>query len=99
MSQKETPRKIPNRRAPNGGMLLTGNPGNKGGGRTRDEFKAKMRELAGSDEAVHGLQSILRDPTHPQYLKALEFAAERGYGKEAQTVEGDMRLTVVLRDE
>lgn len=82
---------------PHGGALLSGGTG--AGGRPKDEWKAMLREMASSDQTLAGVRSILQDPTHPQYLKALEFAAERGYGKEAQTVEGDMRLTVVMRDE
>lgn len=99
MSRKQTSGKTSARlvKQPHGGALLPGGTG--AGGRPKDEWKAKLRELASSDSAIAGLTAIINDPTHPHYLKALEFAAERGYGKEAQTVEGDMRLTVVLRDE
>lgn len=69
------------------------------GGRPRDDFRALLRELASRPETVAGLDAILQDPAHPQYLRALEFVCERGYGKEAQTIEGDMRLTVIRRDE
>jgi hypothetical protein len=48
---------------------------------------------------MDGLRAILSDPSHPQFLKALEFATERGYGKEVQPMEGDLKLTVVRRDE
>lgn len=58
-----------------------------------------LREAVSSDVVLAGLQSILRDPSHPQFLKALEFATERGYGKETQPMEGDVKLTVVRRDE
>ena len=34
----------------NGGSLRRGNPGNKGGGRLRDEFRQKLRELVSRDE-------------------------------------------------
>ena len=69
------------------------------GGRPRDEFRAMLREAASSDTVLAGLQLILKDPSHPQFLKALEFAAERGYGKEVQPMEGGLTLTVVRRDE
>lgn len=69
------------------------------GGRPRDEFKALLRELASRPETVAGLDAILSDPAHPQYLRALEFVTERGYGKEAQAIEGGLTLNVVRRDE
>lgn len=98
MPERKSPKEIPQRVPAHGrGRLNVG--GNHGGGRPKDEWKAMLREMASSDQTLAGIRSILQDPTHPQYLKALEFAAERGYGKEAQTVEGDMRLTVVMRDE
>lgn len=72
-----------------------------GPGRPKDEWKAMLRDMASSDTVLNGLRSILDDPTHPQYLKALEFAAERGYGKEVTPVEqsGSMALQVVIRSE
>lgn len=69
------------------------------GGRPRDEWKAALRDLVSSDDAIARLAAILSDPAHPQFLRAMEFAAERGYGKEAQALEGDVRLTVIRRDE
>lgn len=69
------------------------------GGRPRDEFRALLRELASRPETVAGLDAILSDPGHPQYLRALEFVTERGYGKEPQAIEGGLSLTVVRRDE
>lgn len=69
------------------------------GGRPRDEWKAALRELVSSDAALERLGAILADPTHPQFLRAMEFAAERGFGKEAQALEGELRLTVIRRDE
>ena len=69
------------------------------GGRPRDEFRALMRELVSRPETVTGLEAILSNPDHPAYLRALEFAAERGYGKESNEVAGGLTLTVVRRDE
>ena len=71
-----------------------------GSGRPKDEFKAMMRELASNtDEAITQLRAILKDKDHPHFVRAWCEVRDSGYGKEAQTVEGDMRLTVVMRDE
>lgn len=81
------PRKIPQ---PHGGALNSGGtPGNKGGGRPKDEWLQLLRELASTNRTMAGLKQILADPAHPHYLKALEFAADRGYGKPTQLVGGD----------
>lgn len=69
------------------GKLRRGNPGNKGGGRKPDEFKALCRELASREETVAAAERILRDPDHPAYLGALKWATENGYGKPHQTIE------------
>ena len=45
------------------------------------------------------IETILRDPAHPAFGKVLQWADERGWGKEAQAVEGGLTLTVVRRDE
>lgn len=71
----------------------------RNGGRPKDEWKAALRALASADEVLDAVAAILSDPSHPQFLRALEYASERGYGKEAQGVEGDVRLTIVRRDE
>lgn len=60
---------------------------NPGGGRPKDEFKARMRELASGAEAEAALLTILKDSQHPHYMKALAFAAEHGYGKATDHVE------------
>lgn len=92
------------------GKRVVGRPFQKGGdpriarghgkgGRPKDEWKAALRELASADEVLDAVRAILQDHSHPQFLRALEYASERGYGKEAQGVEGDVRLTIVRRDE
>lgn len=73
---------------------------NPGGGRPKDEFKARMRELASGAETEAALQTILNDSQHPHYMKALAFAAEHGYGKPTDHVEmsgvggGPLEMTV-----
>lgn len=83
----------------NGGRLLPGGkPGNKGGGRTPDEFKALCRALATRDATVAAVTAILSDPTHQHYMSALKWAAEHGYGKPKETVEhtGEVKHGVVI---
>lgn len=84
-----------------GGTLRVGNPGNKGGGRTKDEFKAKMRELAGGDESLAYLEMCIKGVHGPKaHASALAFAAEHGYGKATETLEvsgsggGPLAMTV-----
>lgn len=56
-------------------------------GRPPDEFKAMMAALASRPETLAAVQAILNDPSHGQFIRALEFATERGYGKAAQPLE------------
>lgn len=103
MSRKNTPSKTPTREGKNGGKLKTGNPGNKGGtGRPRDQWKAELAAMASSDAVMEHIKSVLEiGPTHPFFPKALDFASERGFGKEATPVEqsGSLDLNVVIREE
>jgi len=59
-----------------------------GSGRPPDEFRAAMRELASRDEALAKVREVLNTPDHPHWLGAYRFAAEHGYGKPAQTIQG-----------
>ena len=68
-------------------------------GRPRDEWKAWLRSLVDSSETRESVAAILRDPEHPAFARVLQWADERGYGKEATVVDGVMQLTVVRRDE
>lgn len=74
---------------PHGGALLSGGkPGNKGGGRTPDEFKRRMAELASSDAALEYLDECLRGEHGAKAaVSAHKHAAERGYGKVPQGIE------------
>jgi hypothetical protein len=73
---------------PHGGALNAGGtPGNKGGGRPKDEFKAICQRLASRDETIEAVTKILESPRHPAYLGALKWATENGYGKATETLE------------
>ena len=68
-------------------------------GRPRDEWKAWLRSVVDSSGTRDAIEAILRDPAHPAFGRVLAWADERGWGKEAQAVEGGVTLTVVRRDE
>jgi hypothetical protein len=100
---RQTPQQTPMRVPAHGrGQLKVGGV-NPGGGRPKDEFKARMRELASGAETEAALTKILNDSTHPHYMKALAFAAEHGYGKPTDHVEvsgkdgGPIAMTVTFR--
>lgn len=101
---RETPLKTPTMPGKHGGQLKVGNPGNKGGGRPKDEFQARMRELASSDAALTYLEECLRgDHGYKAHTSAISFAAEHGYGKATESVEvsgkdgGPIAMTVTFR--
>jgi hypothetical protein len=85
---------------PHGGALLSGGvPGNKGGtGRPPDEFKARMRELVTRAEVEQELETVLGTRDHPQWLGALKYATEHGYGKPKESLEvsGKIGLETLL---
>ena len=68
------------------------------GGRPRNEFRQKMRELASDDRILAWFEQVLLSPVNPQLrdeillrvadlrLKIWERCADRGYGKPAQPV-------------
>lgn len=85
---QETARR-PAKRTPRTGkgqLYAGGVPGNKGGGRTPDEFKRLMQSYATSAEAQAGIAAILKNPKHPAFLGALKHVTEHGYGKPAQDI-------------
>lgn len=97
----KTPRKTPMRTPEHGrGQLRVGGTNKGGPGRPPDEFKAMLAALASRDETMAAVRRILDDPSHPQFIRALEYATERGYGKVAQAheVKGEVehRHAVVL---
>lgn len=56
-------------------------------GRPRDEWKAWLRSIVDAPESREAIVAVLNDPAHPAYPRVLQWAAERGYGKETETVE------------
>ena len=81
----ETPELV---RQPHGGALQVGNPGNAGGGRPRNEFRRRLRELVSSEEAMAFLERCLKGEEGAQAaMQAHRYAAEGGYGKVPQQFE------------
>lgn len=73
---------------PHGGALNAGGtPGNAGGGRPKDEFKALCREMASGELTVAAVRTILANPQHPQFVAAWRYVTEQGYGKAVESVE------------
>ncbi len=85
-SPKETPTRVPRNRG-RSGKLRTGNPGNKGGGRTPDEFKAMCRQLASSEAVRKAVAGILKNRKSPLLVGALKWASEHGYGAPQKSVD------------
>ena len=96
-AKKTAPKKKPAKRTPahgKGALYVGGVPGNKGGGRLPDEFKAMMREIASSPEAIARLKSLAAPPVPGEggrytdddsaFQKAFREAADRGYGRPVQ---------------
>lgn len=75
---RELPELIPQ---PNGDALLAGGVvGHRGGsGRPPDEFKLLLASLASRARTVAALSKILKDKDHPLFMKALQYASDRGY--------------------
>lgn len=86
-----------------GGVLIPGAGGGRqpGAGRPPNEFKALCQRLASRDATVKRVASILRDATHPQFMPALKWATENGYGKPDQNLalQGKLDVTVRYADE
>lgn len=61
--------------------------GAPGSGRKPDEFKEMCRRLASGEATAKRVMKILGDENHPQFMAALKWATEQGYGKATQSVE------------
>ena len=84
-----------------GGLLRSGNPGNKGGGNTSNEYRLRMRTLLYSEAHRAALEQALADPTSSAFVGAMTHAAKYAYGLPAQKVEvegGTVNLHVTPAD-
>ena len=91
VSSRQSP---PQRDQPGGGYLQTGNPGNKGGGRTPDELRALMREPLA--KAIPLVVKMIHDPEigSRDRLAAVDFLARYSIGTK-QEVDIKGRVTLV----
>ena len=97
-STKKTVQKtVPLRPGRNGGLLQSGNPGNKGGGRHK-EYATERAELLAADPTVWDVQTARAKSGD---LKALAFASELAWGKptEKKELTGELRIVVAYDDE
>lgn len=62
-------------------------PGNTGGGRPKNEFRAKMLEIIEDPKVKKAFVAILRDKDHPQFAALWKTAAAYAVGQPAQVVE------------
>jgi hypothetical protein len=84
---RKSPAKTPMRVPKHGkGALRVGGTNKGGPGRPPDEFKEMCRQLASREETLKQVQAILGDPDHGQFMAALKWATENGYGKAPQSV-------------
>lgn len=56
-------------------------------GRPHEEFREMCRGLASREETLARVMAILQDSDHAQFMPALKWATENGYGKAKETVE------------
>ncbi len=82
----------------NGGTLIAGagnGPPKGSGGRPRDEWQAKLRELASRDDVLAHVETVLAiGPEHPYFDRALQYATDHGYGKPKQEIEHGGKVTL-----
>lgn len=87
---------------PHGGAIIPGagsgcKPGH--GGRPKSEFKKLCQELASGEKTQENVRAILEDRDHPQFMAALRWASENGYGRPEQPISGNLNLNVRRADE
>ena len=68
-----------------------------GTGRPPDAFKELCRELTSGEKTVKQLQAILKNADHPQFMAAVRWASEHGYGKPVQPVDVNVTGNLAIR--
>ncbi len=51
-----------------------------------------MQQAASRGTTLQALTVILKNPDHPHFMRALEYATDRGYGRELQPIGGDLNV-------
>ena len=90
---EKTPSKTPLRDGVNGGKLLTGNPGNKGGtGRPPDWLKLWCDDLLANPKCKQQVEDILEDKKHPAFSTMWSKVADRAHGRPKETLSVEVSL-------
>lgn len=74
------------------------NTSTAGPGRPPDEFKARMRAMGSNETLLEHVETVLKDPNHPDWSKMVSLVWDRGYGKAQQHMDvttGGGPITVV----
>lgn len=79
---------------PHGGAIRRGGTNKGGSGRPPDAFRQLCRELASRTKTVKSVLAILKNPDHVQFVAALRWATEHGYGKPVQPLEHSGSITL-----
>lgn len=77
-----------------GGLLRSGNPGNRGGKKGRSgrpkslvEFELACAGCVSDDEVLRVASAIATNGEHAAWLGAVKWLADRGYGKAKEKIE------------
>lgn len=96
-SKKSAKKSAPGRPFQPGTDQRRGNGPSKGApnaGRPPDKFKELCRELASGQKTIEAVEAILEDQSHSQFMAALKWASEHGYGRPSQPLEHSGTITI-----
>ncbi len=85
-----------------GGALRRGGTNKGGTGRPPDAFREMCRRLGSRESTIEAVEEILDDHDHPQFMSALKWVTEYGYGKAVQPIIKDEQqemIITIVRDE
>lgn len=91
----ETPSETPSRPGNHGGRLLTGNPGNKGGGRPPNWLRDWCDDLLANETSKKQVEEILQDKSHPAFAQMWRSVGDRAHGKPPQSVTHEAGATLL----
>lgn len=81
----------------NGALLVGGQPGNKGGGRPPEAFKAMLARLRESPELALSLEQAIQDHTGRGFASALKVLTDYDTDKPAEKKELSGKLEVRVK--
>lgn len=95
---KKSPSNTPNRPGKHGGLLRSGNLGNKGGGRPRNAWKVAARQMLDDPKVQDEIEKIVTDAKHPQFASVLKLLDARAHGAPMQQIAVGKTDNVLLMD-